>query len=40
MAPKKSTTTSDGEGPSGLTDGELRFIKAVFDNMTQKPDAN
>lgn len=37
MAPKKG---SDSEGPQGLSSNELRFIKAVFDNMTQKPDAN
>ncbi|KPM37205.1 hypothetical protein AK830_g9348 [Neonectria ditissima] len=39
-AKKTSSTGSDGETPLGLTDGELRFIKAIFDNMTQKPDAN
>ncbi|KAF5026203.1 hypothetical protein F66182_1708 [Fusarium sp. NRRL 66182] len=39
MPPKKSVTTEDGI-PLGLTDGELRFIKAIFDNMTQKPDAD
>ncbi|GAB0142671.1 hypothetical protein EsHS_00003211 [Epichloe bromicola] len=33
-------TSAEGEAPIGLTDSELRFIKAVFDNMTQKPDAN
>ncbi|RGP66842.1 hypothetical protein FLONG3_8714 [Fusarium longipes] len=38
MAPKKSSG-EDGS-PIGLTDGELRFIKAIFDNMTQKPDAD
>ncbi|KAL4723291.1 hypothetical protein ACLX1H_009781 [Fusarium chlamydosporum] len=38
MAPKKST--GDDGSPIGLTDGELRFIKAIFDNMTQKPDAD
>ncbi|KAM0213782.1 hypothetical protein ACHAPA_003077 [Fusarium lateritium] len=38
MAPKKSS--SEDNSPIGLTDGELRFIKAIFDNMTQKPDAN
>lgn len=37
---KTTPTTGDGESPQGLTDNELRFIKAVFDNMTQKPDAN
>ncbi|KAH7321172.1 hypothetical protein B0I35DRAFT_408160 [Stachybotrys elegans] len=36
MPPKKSAEDS----PMGLTDSELRFIKAVFDNMTQKPDAD
>ncbi|KAF4971388.1 hypothetical protein FZEAL_9870 [Fusarium zealandicum] len=38
MPPKKSTT-EEGSA-TGLTDGELRFIKAIFDNMTQKPDAD
>jgi hypothetical protein len=38
MAPKKASSSEDA--PVGLTDNELRFIKAVFDNMTQKPDAN
>jgi hypothetical protein len=38
MPPKKSAD-QDGS-PIGLTDGELRFIKAIFDNMTQKPDAD
>lgn len=37
MAPKK---TAESEAPQGLNSNELRFIKAVFDNMTQKPDAN
>lgn len=37
---KATTTAGDAEAPTGLTDGELRFIKAVFDNMTQKPDAD
>lgn len=37
MAHKKAT---DAEDPQGLNSNELRFIKAVFDNMTQKPDAN
>lgn len=36
--PAKKTT--DGAAPTGLSENELRFIKAVFDNMTQKPDAN
>ncbi|KAJ4316433.1 hypothetical protein N0V84_007871 [Fusarium piperis] len=39
MPPKKTTATEEG-GLTGLTDGELRFIKAIFDNMTQKPDAD
>ncbi|KEY70427.1 hypothetical protein S7711_06594 [Stachybotrys chartarum IBT 7711] len=39
MPPKKAAT-GEGESPLGLTENELRFIKAVFDNMTQKPDAN
>ncbi|RKK90009.1 hypothetical protein BFJ68_g13166 [Fusarium oxysporum] len=38
MPPKKSA--DQGGSPIGLTDGELRFIKAIFDNMTQKPDAD
>ncbi|RFU80939.1 hypothetical protein TARUN_1224 [Trichoderma arundinaceum] len=39
MPPKKA---DNPETPSvnGLRDNELRFIKAVFDNMTQKPDAD
>ncbi|KAH0494332.1 hypothetical protein TgHK011_000954 [Trichoderma gracile] len=39
MPPKKS---DNGDGPAvgNLRENELRFIKAVFDNMTQKPDAN
>lgn len=36
MPPKKTAESS----ANGLTDGELRFIKAIFDNMTQKPDAD
>ncbi|CAM1503906.1 Fc.00g014970.m01.CDS01 [Cosmosporella sp. VM-42] len=28
MPPKKAAPTADGESPTGLTDGELRFIKA------------
>ncbi|KAF7559725.1 hypothetical protein G7046_g4433 [Stylonectria norvegica] len=39
MPPKKASPV-DPEAPIGLTEGELRFIKAVFDNMTQKPDAD
>ncbi|KAJ4254893.1 hypothetical protein NW762_009691 [Fusarium torreyae] len=39
MPPKKSASGEDGS-VTGLTDGELRFIKAIFDNMTQKPDAD
>ncbi|POR34128.1 Uncharacterized protein TPAR_05648 [Tolypocladium paradoxum] len=40
MPPKKAATTEGPEAPIGLTDNELRFIKAIFDNMTQKPDAD
>ncbi|UNI20052.1 hypothetical protein JDV02_006180 [Purpureocillium takamizusanense] len=42
MPPKKVAVSADGgdAAPNGLTDNELRFIKALFDNMTQKPDAN
>ncbi|KAH6891134.1 hypothetical protein B0T10DRAFT_560400 [Thelonectria olida] len=40
MPAKKTSSGSDGDAPQGLTEGELRFIKAVFDNMTQKPDAD
>lgn len=36
--PRKKTT--EGESSTGFTDGELRFIKAIFDNMNQKPDAD
>ncbi|KAG6029052.1 hypothetical protein E4U41_000503 [Claviceps citrina] len=36
-----AAAAAEGDGPlSGLTETETRFIKAVFDNMTQKPDAN
>lgn len=37
MPPKQAT---DGDTPAALNASELRFIKAVFDNMTQKPDAD
>ncbi|KND94461.1 hypothetical protein TOPH_01100 [Tolypocladium ophioglossoides CBS 100239] len=40
MPPKKATTGEGADAPIGLTDNELRFIKAIFDNMTQKPDAD
>ncbi|PFH60026.1 hypothetical protein XA68_11547 [Ophiocordyceps unilateralis] len=40
MPPKKAAAANEGDAPIGLTENELRFIKAVFDNMTQKPDAN
>lgn len=45
MPPKKTSPPLSGDSvpssaPQGLTEGELRFIKAVFDNMTQKPDAD
>ncbi|KAL7922975.1 hypothetical protein ACQKWADRAFT_63886 [Trichoderma austrokoningii] len=39
MPPKKAAG-SDASTVSGLSENELRFIKAVFDNMTQKPDAD
>ncbi|KAL7902529.1 hypothetical protein HDV63DRAFT_21402 [Trichoderma sp. SZMC 28014] len=39
MPPKKATG-SEPSTVSGLSENELRFIKAVFDNMTQKPDAD
>lgn len=39
MPPKKAGG-SDPDAPMALTDGDLRLIKAVFDNMTQKPDAD
>lgn len=39
MPPKKATS-SDTATISGLSENEFRFIKAVFDNMTQKPDAD
>ncbi|KAI9903290.1 hypothetical protein N3K66_002642 [Trichothecium roseum] len=37
MPPKQA---ADGDTPAALNASELRFIKAVFDNMTQKPDAD
>ncbi|GJN74368.1 hypothetical protein PCL_09267 [Purpureocillium lilacinum] len=41
MPPKKIAVNAEGgDAPNGLTENELRFIKALFDNMTQKPDAN
>ncbi|EHK48999.1 uncharacterized protein TrAtP1_000420 [Trichoderma atroviride] len=39
MPPKKATG-SDTASISGLSETEFRFIKAIFDNMTQKPDAD
>ncbi|KAM0250891.1 hypothetical protein ACHAQJ_008425 [Trichoderma viride] len=39
MPPKKADNP-DALSVNGLRDNELRFIKAVFDNMTQKPDAD
>ncbi|GAO14259.1 hypothetical protein UVI_02001100 [Ustilaginoidea virens] len=33
-------TPGETDSSPGLTDNEMRFIKAVFDNMTQRPDAN
>lgn len=38
--PPKKTDNAETPSASGLRDNELRFIKAVFDNMTQKPDAD
>ncbi|KAL7937477.1 hypothetical protein V8C35DRAFT_276971 [Trichoderma chlorosporum] len=38
--PAKKADSSETPSVNGLRDNELRFIKAVFDNMTQKPDAN
>ncbi|KAL6698932.1 hypothetical protein J3F84DRAFT_345845 [Trichoderma pleuroticola] len=38
--PAKKADGSDSPSVSGLRENELRFIKAVFDNMTQKPDAD
>ncbi|KAM4059908.1 hypothetical protein HRG_002473 [Hirsutella rhossiliensis] len=38
--PPKKTSGNEVDAPLGLTDGELRLMKAVFDNMTQKPDAD
>ncbi|RCI17148.1 hypothetical protein L249_2364 [Ophiocordyceps polyrhachis-furcata BCC 54312] len=40
MPPKKTPSTDEDDTVNALTTTELRFIKAVFDNMTQKPDAN
>jgi len=40
MPPKKAAAGDGADAPTGLTDNELRFIKAIFDNMTQKPDAD
>ncbi|PHH88120.1 hypothetical protein CDD83_7952 [Cordyceps sp. RAO-2017] len=40
MPPAKKAAGDDAGPPKGLTESELRFIKAVFDNMIQKPDAN
>lgn len=39
MPPKKANS-SNTPTVNGLNENELRFIKAVFDNMTQKPDAD
>ncbi|PHH71710.1 hypothetical protein CDD80_5048 [Ophiocordyceps camponoti-rufipedis] len=41
MPPKEATAgANEGDTPQGMTNSELRFIKAVFDNMLNKPDAN
>ncbi|RDA93798.1 hypothetical protein CP533_6372 [Ophiocordyceps camponoti-saundersi (nom. inval.)] len=38
--PRKKQTLELSEEEKTLTTTELRFIQAVFNNMTQKPDAN
>ncbi|OPB40618.1 hypothetical protein A0O28_0006980 [Trichoderma guizhouense] len=38
--PAKKADSSDSPSITGLRENELRFITAVFDNMTQKPDAD
>ena len=43
MPPKKATSTEEGAASGtapSMTDGEMKFIKAMFDNMTQRPDAD
>ena len=38
MAPKKTGNT--GDETSTMTEGEVKFVKALFDNMVTKPDAD
>ncbi|KAL7944408.1 hypothetical protein V8C42DRAFT_87985 [Trichoderma barbatum] len=38
--PANKTEGAETSSVNGLRENELRFIKAVFDNMTQKPDAD
>ncbi|KAL6803437.1 hypothetical protein GGI42DRAFT_26718 [Trichoderma sp. SZMC 28013] len=38
--PAKKADSSDSPSVTGLCENKLRFITAVFDNMTQKPDAD
>jgi len=43
MPPKKAPASEEGSASglfSNMTEGEMKFIKAMFDNMTQRPDAN
>src|SRR6516164_5481357 len=46
MPAKKSSGEANGAGNGStatinpMTEGEMKFIKAMFDNMTQRPDAN
>ncbi|KAJ4859089.1 hypothetical protein T069G_07356 [Trichoderma breve] len=40
MPAKKADSSDSPSVTTGLRENELRFIKAVFDNMTQKPDAD
>ncbi|KAK2605951.1 hypothetical protein QQS21_003677 [Conoideocrella luteorostrata] len=40
MPRKAGAAAGNGETPNGLTETELRFIKAIFNNMSCKPDAD
>lgn len=40
MPPKKALNTEDATTTIAMTEGETKFIKAVFDNMTARPDAD